>query len=163
MAKRESDRCGRSRRHSTPTGVWHPECYFPKLRGLDIVGSMLRFLTHWLTTALALGVASWILPGVEVTSLAALAVASVVLGFVNAVVKPILVLLTLPFTVVTLGLFYLVVNGLAFGIAAALVPGFLVHSFWSAIVGAFLVGLVSWFVGGGSRPVTATHAHVRRF
>ena len=126
---------------------------------------MPRFLAHWLTTALALGVASWILPGVQVTSLAALAVAGVVLGFVNAVVKPILVLLTLPFTIVTLGLFYLVVNGLAFGIAAALVPGFLVHSFAWAMVGAFLVGLVSWFVGGVSQPVTdtTTHVHVRRF
>lgn len=106
-----------------------------------------RFLAHWVTIALALGATSWLLPGVEVTSLTTLMVAALVLGFVNAVVKPILVLLTLPITVVTLGLFYLVVNGLAFGLAAWLVPGFGVQSFWWAILGAFTVGLVSWFIG----------------
>ena len=84
---------------------------------------MTRFLTHWLTTAVALGAASWILPGVTVSSATALLVAALVLGFVNAVVRPVLVLMTLPFTLVTLGLFYFVVNGLAFGLAAWLVPG----------------------------------------
>ena len=79
---------------------------------------MNRFLAHWLTIALALGVAAWILPGVEVTSVPALLVAALVLGLINAVVKPILVLLTLPITLVTLGLFYFVVNGLAFALAA---------------------------------------------
>ena len=120
-----------------------PGVLFPKTGS-----SMSRFLAHWLTTAVALGVASWILPGVTVTSLTALMIAALVLGFVNAVVKPVLVLLTLPFTLVTLGLFYFVVNGLAFGIAAWLVPGFGVRSFTWAILGAFIVGMVSWFIGG---------------
>ena len=106
-----------------------------------------RFLAHWLTTAAALGVTAWLLPGVEVTSLAALAVAALVLGLVNAFGRPALLLLTLPFTVLSLGLFYFVVNGLAFGLAAAIVPGFGVTSFFSAILGAFMVGLVSWFIG----------------
>lgn len=109
-----------------------------------------RFLTLWLTTAVALGVTAWVLPGVRVDSLLALAVAAVVLGFVNAIVRPLLLLLTLPFTVLTLGLFYFVVNGLAFGLAAALVPGFRVTSFFSAVLGAFVVGLVSWFIGAVS-------------
>ena len=61
---------------------------------------------------------------------------ALVLGFVNAVVKPVLTLLTLPLTVVTLGLFYFVVNAAAFGLAAALVPGFSVASFWAALFGA---------------------------
>lgn len=117
---------------------------------------MKHFFTHWLTTAVALGVASWILPGVQVTSPTALAVAAFVLGFVNAVVKPVLVLLTLPITVVTLGLFYLVVNGLAFWLAAWLVPGFGVRSFLWAMLGALLVGTVSVFIGGFSqRPAQA--------
>ena len=81
-------------------------------------GSMNRFLTHWLVTALALGAAAWILPGVMVTSLPALLVAALALGLINAVVKPVLVVLTLPITIVTLGLFYLVVNGTAFALAA---------------------------------------------
>ena len=108
---------------------------------------MKHFLVHWATTAVALGVTAWVLPGVRISSLAALLVAALALGFVNAVIKPLLLLLTLPFTVLTLGLFYFVVNGLAFGLAAFLVPGFSVASFFSAVLGAFAVGLVSWFIG----------------
>jgi len=106
------------------------------------------FFAHWVTTAIALGVAAWILPGIRVTSLPALAVAAFVLGFVNAIVRPVLVLLTLPLTVLTLGLFYLVVNGLAFGLAAALVPGFTVASFGWAIGGALVVSIASWAMSG---------------
>ena len=108
---------------------------------------MVTFLVHWLVTALALGVAAWIVPGVHVTSALALAVAALVLGFVNAVVRPILTLLTLPVTILTLGLFYLVVNGAAFALAALVVPGFAVRSLLAAILGALVVSLVSWFVG----------------
>ena len=98
------------------------------------------FLAHWLTTTAALGVTVWILPGVRVDSLAALAVSALVLGFVNAIVRPLLVLLTL-------GLFYFIVNGIAFGLAAFLVPGFSVASFFTAVLGAFVVGAISWFIG----------------
>jgi putative membrane protein len=113
-----------------------------------------RFLVHWLTTAIALAAAEWILPGVRVGSWRALAIAALVLGLVNAVVRPVLVFLTLPITVLTLGLFYLVVNGAAFALAAALVPGFDVDSIMWAMAGALLVGVVSWFIGiftGGGR------------
>ena len=113
------------------------------------------FLAHWFTTAVALGATAWMLSGVHVDSLGALAIAALVLGFVNAIVRPILVLLTLPFTLVTLGLFYFVVNGIAFGLAASLVPGFRVSSFFSAVLGAAFVGLVSWFIGGA----TGRHKH----
>ncbi|MGE0042181.1 MAG: phage holin family protein [Vicinamibacterales bacterium] len=108
---------------------------------------MAPFLVHWIVLALALWVTSYLVPGVQVSSWAALAIGALVLGFVNAVVKPVLVILTLPITVVTLGLFYLVVNGLAFGLAAAVVPGFSVTSFGAAILGALVMSLVSWFVG----------------
>ena len=108
---------------------------------------MAWFLVNWLTTALALGAAAWILPGVTLASLPALAVAALVLGIVNSVVKPVLVVLTLPLTVLTLGLFYFVVNGLAFALAAWIVPGFEVRSFGWAILGALLVGAVSMFIG----------------
>ena len=107
----------------------------------------MAFLVHWAITAIALGVATWVLPGVDVASGLALAVAALVLGLVNAVIKPILVVLTLPITILTLGLFYLVVNGLAFALAAFIVPGFSVSSFGQAILGALIVGIVSWFVG----------------
>ena len=113
---------------------------------------MTQFLVHWLTTALALGVTSWVLPGVHVSSLAALLVAALALGFVNAVIKPLLLLLTLPFTLMTLGLFYFVVNGLSFAFAAWLVPGFSVRSLWWAMGGAIVVGTVSWFIGSFRQP-----------
>src|SRR5262245_33487641 len=107
---------------------------------------MARFILHWLVTAIALGVASRLIPGVRIDSGPVLVVAALVLGFVNAVVRPVLVLLTLPLTVLTLGIFELVVNGIAFWIAAALVPGFQVATFGAAIGGALVVALVSWLV-----------------
>ena len=108
---------------------------------------MIRFLSYWLTTVIALGAAAWILPGVSITSAPALAVSALVLGMVNAVVRPILVVLTLPLTFLTLGIFYLVVNGIAFSLAAWLVDGFEIRSFGWAVLGAMLVGFVSLFIG----------------
>lgn len=108
---------------------------------------MVVFLIHWLVVALGLAAAAYLVPGVSVASGGALILGALVLGFVNAVVKPVLTLLTLPLTVVTLGLFYFVVNAAAFGLAAALVPGFSVASFWAALFGALVVSLVSWLVG----------------
>ena len=84
------------------------------------------------------------------TSWPALLVAGLVLGFVNAIIRPILVVVTLPITVLTLGLFYLVVNGLAFALAAAVVPGFEVDSLLWAMLGALVVSLISWFIGAVS-------------
>jgi len=111
-----------------------------------------RFLVHWLSTALALFVCSRILPGVHVDSPATLAVAALVLGFINAVIRPILLVLTLPITLLTLGLFYFVVNGLAFALAAWVVPGFDVDSIGWAILGSIIVSLFSWFLGSFGRP-----------
>ncbi len=108
---------------------------------------MRRFLVHWLVISIALGAAAWILPGVAISSWEALLVAALVLGFINAVVRPVLTLLTLPITIVTLGLFYLVVNGAAFALAAKVVPGFEVAGCGWAIAGAFLVSALSSFIG----------------
>ena len=108
---------------------------------------MVGFLIHTLVLAVAIWVTAQVVPGVTVLSWSALAVAALVLGVVNAIVRPILLLLTLPITVLTLGLFYLVVNGAAFGLAAALVPGFQIASWTAAILGALLTSIVSWFVG----------------
>lgn len=121
---------------------------------------MKPFAVHWITTAVALGVTAWVLPGVTVSSLAALLVAALALGFANAVIKPLLLLLTLPITVMTLGLFYLVVNGLSFAFAAWLVPGFSVRSLWWAMGGALVVGIVSWFIGSFRQQAPAPRRHV---
>ncbi len=108
---------------------------------------MKRFLIHWLVIALALWVTAYVLPGVNVDSTQALAIAAIVLGLVNALIRPILTILTLPITILTLGLFYLVINGLTFLLASKLVPGFHVAGFWWAVLGALLVSIISSFVG----------------
>ena len=111
---------------------------------------MRRFLIHWLVIALALWVTAYILPGVVIESTQALAIAAVVLGLMNALVRPILTILTLPITVLTLGLFYLLVNGFTFFLVTKMVPGFGVSSYWWAVLGALVVSVISAFVGNFS-------------
>ncbi len=117
---------------------------------------MVGFLVHWFITAVALAAAAHLVPGIHVASLPPLLLAALVLGLVNAFVKPVLVILTLPITILTLGLFYLVVNGIAFALAAALVPGFSVDSLGAAIIGALVVGVISWILGWLLRPRSAS-------
>src|SRR6186997_2599464 len=106
----------------------------------------MRFLARVLLNALAIGVAAWLVPGVQLSGLFPAIIAGILLGFVNALVRPILILLTLPFTLVTLGLFLFVVNAICFGLTAALVPGFDLSGFSAAFFGALVVTLVSWVV-----------------
>ena len=108
---------------------------------------MKRFLIHWLIIALALWVTAYILPGVNIDSTQALAIAAIVLGLVNALVRPILTILTLPITILTLGLFYFLVNGFTFLLVTKMVPGFEVSSYWWAVLGALVVSIISSFVG----------------
>lgn len=105
------------------------------------------FLIHWLVVAIALWLTANVVSGVIVRSWPALLVAALVLGFVNAIIRPILVILTLPITVLTLGLFYLIVNAAAFALAASLVPGFDVRNTTAAILGALVTSIISWFIG----------------
>ena len=116
---------------------------------------MRGFLVRLLITALGLCVADQLLPGIVITGTGALIVSALLLGVVNAVIRPILLILTLPLTVLTLGLFILIVNGISLGVVAWLVPGFRITGLWSATLGAVIVGLTSWaasaFVGGSGR------------
>jgi putative membrane protein len=116
---------------------------------------MKGFFIRWLITALGLWVTDRLLPGIVITGTGSLIVSALLLGFVNAVIRPIILILTLPLTVLTLGLFVLIVNGISLGIAAWLVPGFHIAGLWSATLGAIIVGLTSWaasaFVGGSGR------------
>lgn len=107
----------------------------------------MSFLVHWVVVAVALWVAAYLVQGVSFSSGAALLLSALVLGLVNALIRPILFFISLPLTVLTLGLFIFVVNGVAFALAAALVPGFTVASLWSAILGALVVSVVSWIIG----------------
>jgi putative membrane protein len=103
-----------------------------------------RILLVWLVNALALAAVAYVMPSITIQSPGAAIVAALVLGLVNALLRPILVLLTLPVTVLTLGLFIFVLNGLLFWAVASLVPGFHVAGFGSGVLGALLFSIVSW-------------------
>src|SRR5216684_9053923 len=106
-------------------------------------------------TGLGLWVAETIVPGVRIDGWGNLVVAALLLGIVNAVIRPIILILTLPLTVLTLGLFILVVNGVSVALVAWLMPGFALAGLWAAILTSVVVGLTSWFasafVGGSGR------------
>jgi len=105
---------------------------------------MLRLLVVWLINTAALVAVAYLIPSVSIASFTAALIAALVLGLVNAVVRPILVLLTLPVTVLTLGLFIFVLNGLLFWAVGSFVEGFHVAGFWSGVLGAVVFSLVSW-------------------
>jgi putative membrane protein len=107
---------------------------------------MLRLLVVWLINTVALIAVAYLMPSITVTSFGAALIAALVLGLVNTVIRPILVLLTLPVTVLTLGLFIFVINGLLFWAVSALVPGFEVAGFWSGVFGAIVFSLISWLL-----------------
>ena len=104
------------------------------------MGILIRIVVN----ALAIIVAARVIPGIELNSVLSALAAGLVLGVVNGIVRPILVFFTLPLTLLTLGLFLLVLNGLCLWLTAALVKGFEIHGFWAAVFGALLVSLVSW-------------------
>ena len=104
------------------------------------------FLIRLVANALAILAAAYIVPGIEVSGGLALVAAALVLGLVNAVVRPVLLFLTLPFTLVTLGLFIFLLNAFCLWLTAWLVKGFDVHGFWAAVWGALIVSVVSWLV-----------------
>ena len=104
---------------------------------------MLGIIVRTLITALGIWLASYLVPGVSATSTGALIWAAIALGLINAFVRPVLVLLTLPFTVLTLGLFLLILNAGMLNLAGWFVDGFEVVGFWSAVFGAIIVSVVS--------------------
>jgi len=104
---------------------------------------MLSLLLRWFANTLALLVVTYIVPGITAVSLPALFVAALALGLLNAIVRPILFWLTLPLTIVTLGLFLIVLNAIMLELTALLVPGFDISSFLSAILGAVVLGVIS--------------------
>ncbi len=107
---------------------------------------MLQFLLTWLATAISLLVTASVVPGLAITGIKAAIIGAAILGFVNAVVKPILIIFTLPLTILTLGLFLLVVNAIALGLVGYLTPGFVVGGFFSAFFGSIVLSMVSGLV-----------------
>ena len=106
----------------------------------------MRFLLRVLLNAAAVFLTAQLIPGIGVTGPGAALWAGLVLGLVNAVVRPVLILLTLPVTLLTLGLFIFVVNAICLGLAAWLVPGFTISGFWAALFGALPISVISWLL-----------------
>ncbi|MBM3221367.1 MAG: phage holin family protein [Candidatus Rokubacteria bacterium] len=104
------------------------------------------FVIRVLVNAAAILLAAHVVPGIHVRSLTTALVAGLVLGLVNAIVRPVLVVLTLPLTLLTLGLFLLVLNALCLWLTSVVVAGFTVQGFWAAFLGALLISVVSWIL-----------------
>jgi len=101
-------------------------------------------IINWFISAVAIIIAAYLLPGVSVDGLLAALVVAIVLGFINAFLKPILIILTLPINVLTLGLFTLVINALLIMLASSIVPGFNVAGFWWAMLFGLVLFAVNW-------------------
>lgn len=106
----------------------------------------MNLLIRWLLNAVAIGITAYLLEGIHVSGYFAALVAAVVLGIVNAIIKPIFILLTLPINILTLGLFTFIINGLMLIFAAALVPGFEVRGILSAVAGSIIISLISFLL-----------------
>ncbi len=125
---------------------------------------MQGILVRWLITTIAILIATELVSGVKVEGFATALVAAAILGVLNALVRPVLILLTLPLTIVTLGVFILVINALLFQLAGAIIPGLVVDSFWSALWASLIVSIVSWITnywgaGGHSERIVIERRH----
>jgi putative membrane protein len=113
---------------------------------------MVRLLIGWILNAIALLGVAYLMPSIQVASVGSALIAALVLGLVNTLVRPILVILTLPATLLTLGLFLFVINGLLFWAVGSFLDGFSVGGFWSGVLGAILYSLISWALASILRP-----------
>ena len=124
---------------------------------------MIGFLLRWSMNLLALVVAASLIDGIKIQSLGMGILAAGILGVVNAVIRPVVLILTLPINLLTLGLFTLVINAFMLKIVADLVPGFVIETFRAAFWGALVISIVSWllniFVGGNGRFVFIRSHH----
>lgn len=111
-----------------------------------MLDNLATFLLHWGILALSLWVASQVFQGVSFESKSALAVSALLLGFANAVIRPLLILLTLPLTLVTFGFFLLVINALMIQLVSSLVPGFKISGFWKSLFVSVFVSVFSFLV-----------------
>lgn len=105
---------------------------------------MLELLIVWLLSAVALMAVAYLIPGVQINSFKSALFAAVIIGLINSLLRPVLAFISFPITVLTLGLFYLVLNGLLFWLAGSLIRSFRVDGFWPAVFGAIVYGIINW-------------------
>lgn len=111
-----------------------------------MTNALFEFLAHWAIMSLSLWVASYIFKGITFTSRSSLLISALLLGFANAIVRPILIFLTLPLTLLTLGLFLLVINALMIMLVAAIVKGFKLSGFWTAFFASIFIAAFGFFI-----------------
>lgn len=109
---------------------------------------MKKILLNWIVGSVAVFIAAQLLPGIETTSFWTAAIFAAILGFVNAILKPILTIVSFPFLLLTLGLFMVVINGLTLWAASAIAPGIQVAGFWSAVGGGIVISIATWLING---------------
>ncbi|GEN34075.1 MULTISPECIES: phage holin family protein [Aneurinibacillus] len=108
----------------------------------------MRWLWHWVLSAVSLLIVAWLFDAIWFDSVAAAFIAALVLGFINMIIRPILQLLALPITILTLGLFALVINALLLMLTGNIVPGFHVEGFFAAFFASIVLAIVQWIVYG---------------
>lgn len=101
-------------------------------------------LARWLMSALAVMAAAYLVPGIGLSGFYAALITALVLGIINALLRPLLIVLTLPITIITLGLFTIVINAFLFWLASTIVKGFFVEGIWAALLGSLVVSVISW-------------------
>ena len=106
----------------------------------------MKLLLAWIINTVSLIAVAYLMPSISVSGFTTALVAALVLGLVNTFIRPILVLLTLPVTIVTLGLFIFVINGLLFWFVGSFIEGFVVAGFWAGVFGAIVYSLISWLL-----------------
>jgi putative membrane protein len=107
---------------------------------------MIGFLIKWIINAIAILIVTYIIKGIEVASPVVALVAAFVLGIINAFVRPILIIITLPINVLTLGIFTLFINGFLFYLVSKIVKGLVITGFWPAFIGAIIVSVISFLL-----------------
>ena len=112
----------------------------------------MKILLLWVINAISLLAVAYLMPSIVVTSIWSALGAALLLGLVNAVIRPVLIVLTLPVTLLTLGLFIFVINGLLFWFAGSFFQGFTVDGFWSGFWGAMVYSVISWLLLGLAMP-----------
>jgi putative membrane protein len=128
-----------------------------------MLDNLTPFVLHWAITALSLWVASHIFSGIKFADTASLIISALLLGFANAIIKPLLIVLTLPLTFLTFGLFLLVINALMILLVSSVARGFTVSSFWTAFFASIFIAVLSFVIGsfvlGGSPSQTIHMPH----
>ncbi|MDP3087913.1 MAG: phage holin family protein [Methylotenera sp.] len=109
--------------------------------------NLMSFLLHWGTMSLSLWIASHLFKGLQFKDSSSLIISALLLGFANAIVKPLLIVLTLPLTLITLGFFLLVINALMLQLVASLVQGFKISGFWTAFFASIFISILSFLIG----------------